>query len=169
MVRRQWGSKHFVLAHGLPEFDLSYLDEGATHKANEAIEAWKNAICETWHSSVLLSLILNHFDFKFSSVLLHIQAGAHDKLSWYLSLSNCFDFQLGAADYIAVAENYHTVFIFDIPVMSMRIRDKVLVKINSVGLSSIDNCLIFCKMRYFRLKNLFSYSVCMISQDITQI
>ncbi|QHN89011.1 AFG1-family ATPase [Arachis hypogaea] len=32
--------------------------------------------------------------------------------------------QLGAADYIAVAENYHTVFISDIPVMSMRIRDK---------------------------------------------
>ncbi|GMN45157.1 hypothetical protein TIFTF001_014348 [Ficus carica] len=31
---------------------------------------------------------------------------------------------VGAADYIAVAENYHTVFISDIPVMSMRIRDK---------------------------------------------
>ncbi|CAI8594427.1 unnamed protein product [Vicia faba] len=31
---------------------------------------------------------------------------------------------LGAADYIAVANNYHTVFISDIPVMSMRIRDK---------------------------------------------
>ncbi|KAK7260873.1 hypothetical protein RIF29_27172 [Crotalaria pallida] len=31
---------------------------------------------------------------------------------------------LGAADYIAVAENYHTVFISDIPMMSMRIRDK---------------------------------------------
>jgi predicted ATPase len=37
---------------------------------------------------------------------------------------------LGAADYIAVAENYHTVFISHIPVMSMRIRDKVLVKID---------------------------------------
>jgi len=37
-----------------------------------------------------------------------------------------FYFQLGAADYIAVAENFHTVFISDIPVMSMRIRDKVL-------------------------------------------
>ncbi|XP_062164195.1 uncharacterized protein LOC133870928 isoform X1 [Alnus glutinosa] len=31
---------------------------------------------------------------------------------------------VGAADYIAVAENYHTVFISDIPIMSMRIRDK---------------------------------------------
>ncbi|CAM8895315.1 unnamed protein product [Rhodiola kirilowii] len=31
---------------------------------------------------------------------------------------------LGAADYIAVANNYHTVFMSDIPVMSMRIRDK---------------------------------------------
>lgn len=44
----------------------------------------------------------------------------------------CFSFdlivnslQVGAADYIAVAENYHTVFISDIPMMSMRIRDKV--------------------------------------------
>lgn len=45
-----------------------------------------------------------------------------------LPRSNCFDFQLGAADYIAVAENYHTVFISDIPMMSMRIRDKVLIK-----------------------------------------
>ncbi len=36
---------------------------------------------------------------------------------------NCL--QVGAADYIAVAENYHTVFISDIPIMSMRIRDKV--------------------------------------------
>ncbi|KAL0372231.1 UNVERIFIED_CONTAM: putative ATPase N2B [Sesamum calycinum] len=32
---------------------------------------------------------------------------------------------IGAADYIAIAKTYHTVFIGDIPVMSMRIRDKV--------------------------------------------
>ncbi|KAK1294878.1 Cation-chloride cotransporter 1 [Acorus calamus] len=32
--------------------------------------------------------------------------------------------EVGAADYIAVANNYHTVFISDIPVMSMRIGDK---------------------------------------------
>lgn len=36
-------------------------------------------------------------------------------------------FQVGAADYIAIARTYHTVFISDIPVMSMRIRDKVLM------------------------------------------
>ncbi|KAK9141683.1 hypothetical protein Syun_011083 [Stephania yunnanensis] len=39
---------------------------------------------------------------------------------------------VGAADYIAIARNYHTVFISDIPVMSMRIRDKhkeVLVQV----------------------------------------
>ena len=40
--------------------------------------------------------------------------------------------QVGAADYIAVAENYHTVFISDIPMMSMQIRDKVVLLI--VGL-----------------------------------
>lgn len=32
---------------------------------------------------------------------------------------------VGAADYIAVAKNYHTIFISDIPAMSMEIRDKV--------------------------------------------
>ncbi|GMP94571.1 hypothetical protein CsSME_00043995 [Camellia sinensis var. sinensis] len=32
---------------------------------------------------------------------------------------------VGAADYIAIAKNYHTVFISDIPMMSMRIRDKI--------------------------------------------
>ena len=39
--------------------------------------------------------------------------------------TSCDCLQVGAADYIAVAKNYHTVFISDIPVMSMRIRDKV--------------------------------------------
>lgn len=48
------------------------------------------------------------------------------------ALSNYFYFQLGAADYIAVAENFHTVFISDIPVMSMRIRDKVFISTNKL-------------------------------------
>lgn len=33
--------------------------------------------------------------------------------------------QVGAADYIALAQHYHTVFITDIPVLSMRTIDKV--------------------------------------------
>lgn len=36
-----------------------------------------------------------------------------------------WNFQVGAADYISVAKNYHTVFISEVPVMSMKIRDKV--------------------------------------------
>lgn len=32
---------------------------------------------------------------------------------------------VGAADYIAIAKNYHTIFISEIPAMSMEIRDKV--------------------------------------------
>lgn len=36
---------------------------------------------------------------------------------------------VGAADYIAVAKNYHTIFISEIPAMSMEIRDKVNIKI----------------------------------------
>ncbi|ONM11647.1 ATPase [Zea mays] len=41
-----------------------------------------------------------------------------------------FDFEylcgrpVGAADYIAIARNYHTIFISEIPAMSMKIRDK---------------------------------------------
>lgn len=34
---------------------------------------------------------------------------------------------VGAADYIAVAKNYHTIFISEIPAMSMEIRDKVII------------------------------------------
>lgn len=34
---------------------------------------------------------------------------------------------VGAADYIAVAKNYHTIFISEIPAMSMEIRDKVKI------------------------------------------
>lgn len=37
-----------------------------------------------------------------------------------------FFLQVGAADYIAIARNYHTVFISGIPTMSMKIRDKVI-------------------------------------------
>ncbi|XP_074329639.1 uncharacterized protein LOC141667150 isoform X3 [Apium graveolens] len=40
----------------------------------------------------------------------------------------CFEYlcgrPVGAADYIAIARNYHTIFISGVPVMSMRIRDK---------------------------------------------
>lgn len=39
--------------------------------------------------------------------------------------------KVGAADYIAVAKNYHTVFISEIPMMSMRIRDKVISRSSS--------------------------------------
>lgn len=46
-----------------------------------------------------------------------------------------FDFlQVGAADYIAISRNYHTVFISDIPVMSMKIRDKVASSLFSASL-----------------------------------
>ncbi|KAH0988802.1 hypothetical protein GBA52_000285 [Prunus armeniaca] len=51
---------------------------------------------------------------------------------------------VGAADYIAVAENYHTVFISGIPMMSMRIRDKARRFITLVDELYNHHCRLFC-------------------------
>ncbi|XVE97443.1 hypothetical protein REPUB_Repub03eG0020000 [Reevesia pubescens] len=51
---------------------------------------------------------------------------------------------VGAADYIAVAKNHHTVFISDIPVMSMRIRDKARRFITLVDELYNHHCCLFC-------------------------
>ncbi|KAL5559328.1 hypothetical protein UlMin_035539 [Ulmus minor] len=51
---------------------------------------------------------------------------------------------VGAADYIAVAENFHTVFISDIPMMSMRIRDKARRFITLIDELYNHHCRVFC-------------------------
>ncbi|KAL6980192.1 peroxisome-assembly ATPase [Sarracenia purpurea var. burkii] len=51
---------------------------------------------------------------------------------------------VGAADYIAIAKNYHTVFISDIPVMSMRIRDKARRFITLIDELYNHHCALFC-------------------------
>ncbi|PSS17771.1 Lactation elevated protein [Actinidia chinensis var. chinensis] len=51
---------------------------------------------------------------------------------------------LGAADYIAIAECYHTVFISDIPMMSMRIRDKARRFITLIDELYNHHCSFFC-------------------------
>ncbi|CAI9096677.1 OLC1v1032875C1 [Oldenlandia corymbosa var. corymbosa] len=51
---------------------------------------------------------------------------------------------VGAADYIAVARNYHTVFISDIPIMSMRIRDKARRFITLIDELYNHHCCVYC-------------------------
>ncbi|KAK6927529.1 ATPase, AFG1-like [Dillenia turbinata] len=51
---------------------------------------------------------------------------------------------VGAADYIAVAEKYHTVFISGVPVMSMRIRDKARRFITLIDEIYNHHCCLFC-------------------------
>ncbi|XP_027080929.2 uncharacterized protein [Coffea arabica] len=51
---------------------------------------------------------------------------------------------VGAADYIAVAKNYHTIFISDIPTMSMRIRDKARRFITLIDELYNHHCCLYC-------------------------
>ncbi|XP_064949992.1 uncharacterized protein LOC135599149 isoform X4 [Musa acuminata AAA Group] len=51
---------------------------------------------------------------------------------------------VGASDYISVARHYHTVFVSDIPVMSMRIRDKARRFITLIDELYNHHCCIFC-------------------------
>ncbi|MCD7446625.1 hypothetical protein HAX54_012110 [Datura stramonium] len=51
---------------------------------------------------------------------------------------------LGAADYIAVAKSYHTVFISDIPIMSMCIRDKARRFITLIDELYNHHCCLYC-------------------------
>ncbi|KAI7754991.1 hypothetical protein M8C21_016355 [Ambrosia artemisiifolia] len=51
---------------------------------------------------------------------------------------------VGAADYIAVAKNYHTIFVSDIPMMSMRIRDKARRFIILIDELYNHHCCLYC-------------------------
>ncbi|KAK9682667.1 hypothetical protein RND81_10G088300 [Saponaria officinalis] len=51
---------------------------------------------------------------------------------------------VGAADYIAIANHFHTVFISNIPIMSMRVRDKARRFITLIDELYNRHCRLFC-------------------------
>ncbi|KAL2633029.1 hypothetical protein R1flu_004508 [Riccia fluitans] len=51
---------------------------------------------------------------------------------------------LGAADYVSLAQNYHTVFVTNIPVMSMRIRDQARRFITLIDELYNHHCRLIC-------------------------
>ncbi|KAF7020703.1 hypothetical protein CFC21_033767 [Triticum aestivum] len=71
-----------------------------------------------------------------------------------------FDFEylcgrpVGAADYIAIARNYHTIFISDLPAMSMKIRDKARRFITLIDEMYNHHCRLIC-LATLPIDNLF--------------
>ncbi|CAD6335122.1 unnamed protein product [Miscanthus lutarioriparius] len=58
------------------------------------------------------------------------------------SMASCLS--VGAADYIAIARNYHTIFISEIPAMSMKIRDKARRFITLIDELYNHHCRLIC-------------------------
>ncbi|GMH10835.1 hypothetical protein Nepgr_012676 [Nepenthes gracilis] len=66
-----------------------------------------------------------------------------DGVAWF-SFEYLCGRPVGSADYIAIAKNYHTVFISGIPMMSMRIRDKARRFITLIDELYNHHCRLFC-------------------------
>lgn len=82
-------------------------------------------ICETAKASQILAVIRVYLFFPKKYEALVDKNGVSAFLSLLFTMK--FVFQLGAADYVSIAQNYHTVFVTDIPVMSMRNSDQVWI------------------------------------------
>ncbi|KAK3145459.1 hypothetical protein QOZ80_3BG0253100 [Eleusine coracana subsp. coracana] len=78
----------------------------------------------TWHDTI------NQTGGNIISVTIPVMFGRSIEIPQSCNGVARFDFEylcgrpVGAADYIAIARNYHTIFISDVPAMSMKIRDK---------------------------------------------
>ncbi|KAL9443009.1 hypothetical protein AB3S75_016382 [Citrus x aurantiifolia] len=94
--------------------------------------------------------VTNHFGGKIISSTIPVMFGRTLEVPQSCNGVARFTFEylcgrpVGAADYIAVAHNYHTVFITDIPVMSMRIRDKARRFITLIDELYNHHCCLFC-------------------------
>ncbi|GJN22635.1 hypothetical protein PR202_gb10220 [Eleusine coracana subsp. coracana] len=79
----------------------------------------------TWHDTI------NQTGGNIISVTIPVMFGRSIEIPQSCNGVARFDFEylcgrpVGAADYIAIARNYHTIFISDVPAMSMKIRDKI--------------------------------------------
>ncbi|PON76967.1 ATPase, AFG1-like [Trema orientale] len=105
--------------------------------------AWKN-FEKMWHE------VIDQVGRQIISVTIPVMFGRVLEVpeSCYGSARFTFEYlcgqPVGAADYIAVAENYHTVFISDIPAMSMRIRDKARRFITLIDELYNHHCRLVC-------------------------
>ncbi|XP_024033772.1 AFG1-like ATPase isoform X2 [Citrus clementina] len=94
--------------------------------------------------------VTNHFGGKIISSTIPVMFGRTLEVPQSCNGVARFTFEylcgrpVGAADYIAVAHNYHTVFITNIPVMSMRIRDKARRFITLIDELYNHHCCLFC-------------------------
>ena len=60
------------------------------------------------------------------------------------SFSELCDENRGAADYLAIAQHFHTVFLSNVPVMSLQVRSQPLPSSKHADATCNDSCMVAC-------------------------
>ncbi|VAH56354.1 AFG1-like ATPase isoform X1 [Triticum dicoccoides] len=114
----------------------------------------RNMFEAMWHD------ITNQTGGNITAVTIPVMFGRSIEIPQSCSGVARFDFEylcgrpVGAADYIAIARNYHTIFISDLPAMSMKIRDKARRFITLIDEMYNHHCRLIC-LATLPIDNLF--------------